>query len=437
MTQSESTQSFVSMFATSGARDRLRRAIGPGILMAGAAVGGSHLVASTQAGATFGWSLLGLLVLVNLFKYPFFLYGERYTAATGETILHGFRRMGKGYVLAYFALNLVNAFLNIAGVAMITASLSMNIGGAALGLALPGMTTLIAGICAAIIIWGRYRMLDGVIKLIILLLTVSTVTAVFAALANPSPMIEGFVHASPWNLTALGFIVLFMGWMPAPIDVAVWPSLWMRARESETHHRATMREAMFDFHLGYIATVVLAVFFLALGSLVIYGSGREFSMASAVFTNQLVRLYTDSIGEWAYWVIALAAFTTMFSTVLTCVDGYPRSLATCTVLLRDNETHVRLRKLHVFWIVLSVAATWLITTFFLQSLGQMLQMAMVISFLTSPVFAWIHFRVIRSAWVPVEYRPGAVLRALSYAGMAFFVGFTALFLWWFFFYTTA
>ncbi len=433
-------RSYAELLATPGARASLRKSLGPGILMAGAAVGGSHLVASTQAGAKYGWSLLILLLLVNLFKYPFFLYGERYTAATGETILHGFRRMGKGYVLAYFLLNLVNTFLNIAGVAMVTASLSMNLGARAFGLALPEMTALVTAVCAAIIVWGRYRLLDGATKLIMLLLTVSTVAAVFAAAANPPETIAGFVGESPWNLASLGFIVLFMGWMPAPIDVAVWPSLWMPARERETGHRASMREAMFDFHLGYIGTVVLAVFFLALGAFVIHGTGREFSMASAAFATRLVELYTESIGSWAYWVIAIAAFTTMFSTTLTCVDGYPRSLATCTVLLRDNagrdnESPTRLRRLHVFWIVLSVAVTWGIARFYLQSLGQMLQVAMVISFLTSPVFAWIHYRVMRASWVPAEHRPGRALRILSWAGMTFFVGFTALFLWWFFFYS--
>lgn len=47
------------------------KALGPGIMMASAAVGGSHLVSSTQAGATYGWQLAMLILLVNLFKYPF------------------------------------------------------------------------------------------------------------------------------------------------------------------------------------------------------------------------------------------------------------------------------------------------------------------------------------------------------------------------------
>lgn len=46
-------------------------AMGPGILMAAAAVGASHLVASTRAGAEFGWQLAWVILAVNLLKYPF------------------------------------------------------------------------------------------------------------------------------------------------------------------------------------------------------------------------------------------------------------------------------------------------------------------------------------------------------------------------------
>ena len=47
--------------------------LGPGLLFAGAAIGVSHLVQSTRAGADFGWGLLWALLLANLMKYPFFL----------------------------------------------------------------------------------------------------------------------------------------------------------------------------------------------------------------------------------------------------------------------------------------------------------------------------------------------------------------------------
>ena len=46
--------------------------LGPGLLFAGAAIGVSHLVQSTKAGANFGFGLLWALILINIVKYPFF-----------------------------------------------------------------------------------------------------------------------------------------------------------------------------------------------------------------------------------------------------------------------------------------------------------------------------------------------------------------------------
>ena len=71
------------------------KAMGPGILMASAAVGGSHIVSSTQAGASYGWALLGLVILANVFKYPFFRFGAEYTADTGKTLVEGYAKQGK------------------------------------------------------------------------------------------------------------------------------------------------------------------------------------------------------------------------------------------------------------------------------------------------------------------------------------------------------
>ena len=48
------------------------KSLGPGLLFAGAAVGVSHLVQSTRAGADFGFGLLWVLLLATVFKYPFF-----------------------------------------------------------------------------------------------------------------------------------------------------------------------------------------------------------------------------------------------------------------------------------------------------------------------------------------------------------------------------
>ena len=78
-------------------RNKLSK-LGPGLLFAGAAIGVSHLVQSTRAGADFGWGFIWALILVNLFKYPFFQYGPRFTVATNTSLLDGYYKLGKGYL---------------------------------------------------------------------------------------------------------------------------------------------------------------------------------------------------------------------------------------------------------------------------------------------------------------------------------------------------
>ena len=89
---------------------KLLKSLGPGLLFAGAAIGVSHLVQSTRSGAEFGFGLLWALILVHLFKYPFFQYGPRYATATGESLLDGYKRLGKGVLISYFVLNMATMF---------------------------------------------------------------------------------------------------------------------------------------------------------------------------------------------------------------------------------------------------------------------------------------------------------------------------------------
>ena len=73
-------------------------ALGPGIMMASAAVGGSHLIASTQAGALYGWQLALIIILTNLFKYPFFRFSAHYTLDTGKSLIEAMPKKPRLFV---------------------------------------------------------------------------------------------------------------------------------------------------------------------------------------------------------------------------------------------------------------------------------------------------------------------------------------------------
>ncbi|HBS11336.1 MAG TPA: iron transporter, partial [Flavobacteriaceae bacterium] len=93
--------------------------LGPGLLFAGAAIGVSHLVQSTRAGADFGFGLLWAVLLVNIFKYPFFQYGPRYATATGESLIDGYKKLGKGVLIIYYILTFATMFTIQAAVTMV------------------------------------------------------------------------------------------------------------------------------------------------------------------------------------------------------------------------------------------------------------------------------------------------------------------------------
>ena len=80
----------------------INRSIGPGLLFASTSIGVSHLVQSTRAGAEFGFALVGIIIAVNVFKFPFFEFGSRYAAAQGESLIDGYKRLGKVPLWLYF-----------------------------------------------------------------------------------------------------------------------------------------------------------------------------------------------------------------------------------------------------------------------------------------------------------------------------------------------
>lgn len=77
--------------------------------------------------------------------------------------------------------------------------------------------------------------------------------------------------------------------MPAPIDISIWHSVWSVSKNKEQGHRIPLTQALLDFKVGYWGTMVLAVCFLTLGALVMYGTpGRRLVIALSLLNSLLV-----------------------------------------------------------------------------------------------------------------------------------------------------
>ncbi len=399
--------------------------LGPGILFAGAAIGGSHLVQSTRAGASYGFSLLWLVILVLIFKYPFFEFSHRYTTATGESILQGYRRLGKPALWIFFTIAVIVAVINASAVTLVAAGLAGNLLG--LQWSPVALTVVIVVAVGAILFIGKFPMLDKIMKIMVSFLAVLTITAVIMAFGHPAEKIASTIKPEIWSLAGISFLLALMGWMPAPIDVAVWPSLWALERKEETHHKPSMREALIDFNVGYLITGVLAVAFVCLGALIMFDSGVTFSNSGIKFSEQLVNLYTVTLGNWSKWLIALVAFITMFSTSLTTLDGYSRTLKGSIELLfgKDGKPVSWL-----YWLILFLLmiATILIIAFFMSGIKSLVDVATILAFLTAPALAILNFVLVTSKYTPREFQPKLLMRILSWLGIIFLIGFSLLYI---------
>ncbi len=404
--------------------------LGPGLLFAGAAIGVSHLVQSTRAGADFGMGLIWALILVTLFKYPFFQYGPRYASATGESLLDGYKKLGKGALLAYYILTLGTMFVIQMAVTIVTTGIasslfyefnSVTIGTISIN-SVQIWSIIILSICLLLLLLGKYKLLDNIIKIIIVTLSISTILAVIMALFNNTTSLS-IAQVLPKNDLEIVFLIAFMGWMPGPLDISVWHSLWTLEKKKNQIDFST-KGALFDFNIGYIGTIILGICFVLLGALVMFSSGETFSSSAGVFASQLIDMYTTSLGNWAYIIIGIAAFTTMFSTTLTTLDASPRSMDRTSALLLNKP----FKNGYLFWIILLCLGTIYIFLFLGSEMGLLIKIATILSFITAPFYAILNYILISGKHTPKKWHPSKELHILSWMGILFLIGFSIWYL---------
>ena len=409
---------------------RFTKTAGPGILFASTAIGVSHLIQSTRAGADFGLWMLVFVVAVSLLKYPFFEYGSRYANVTQTSIIDGYKKLGKPILWMYFLITISSMFFITGAVGFVTAGFLENL----LGLNFLGQWVIILlfGICVSILVIGKYKILDSLIKLIALVLLISTTCAFLLVLWNgPIEPSNDFVPKELWTSGGILFLLALMGWMPTALDLTSWNSLWTLERMKQTNYRPKLRETLFEFRLSYLITTVLAVMFVTLGSFIFFGSGEDLPNNNVDFANKVVTLYTQTIGQWSYLIIAASAFAIMFGTIIAVFDGYSRSLQRTVELIftkKEEIIHTKFRSFYIVFLLILFAGALIVVLQFAGNLIQLVDFATVLSFMIAPAIAVVNFRLVTGKFLDKNFQPSIWLRMLSIAGIIFLTIFAIYFL---------
>ncbi|EAR15909.1 NRAMP family divalent metal transporter [Robiginitalea biformata] len=407
----------------------LLKNLGPGLLFASMAIGTSHLVLSTKAGATYGWLMVIPILLANLLKYPFFEYGIRYTNVTGRSLVEGYSRLGRGWMWLYAFITLVTTFTILAALYVVTAGLLANlfgISGVSVSLIALG---LFAFISAALII-GRYSLLETTLKFVVTILFAALlVTTVMVLYKAPVEAVEGFRRPPLMDSVGVLFLISLIGWMPTAVEASSWISLWSLEKYKGKHGKPSLKDALQEFNTGYVTTALLAVFFLVIGHRTLYGTGTELSGNAVVFADQVVQLFTTHIGDWAYIFIAVSAFATMFSTCMTAHDAIARVSIDVLEYLRPKRRQFGKRWHYAMAILVLTGVNFMVLTAFGANMGNLVALATFISFVMAPLVGYMNLKNVTGGDMPATAKPGRVLRVLTYAGILFLSLFAAYYCW--------
>lgn len=405
------------------------KALGPGLLFASMAIGTSHLVLSTKAGAQYGWIMVIPILLANILKYPFFEFGIRYTTVTEKSLVQGYLNLGKTYLWVYAFVTLISTFTVLAALYVVTAGLFMNL------FAISSMGAGTISLClfvfiSLLLIIGKYRFLENSLKAVISILFVALlVTTALVLEKGPVPESQSYLRPEIFNEAGVLFLIGLMGWMPTAVEASGWVSLWGMENLKTMKEKPTLKLALQEFNVGYFLTALLAVFFLIIGWMTLYGTGTELSGSAVVFADQVVNLFTTHIGNWAYLFIAVAAFATMFSTCMTAHDAISRVSLDVLEKLFPKKESLKSKNAFALTVLCMALVNWVVITLFGANMGHLVALATFVSFVLAPLLGWMNLKAVMSKDIPEPYKPKIGLQALTYSGIVFLSLFALYYCW--------
>ena len=388
--------------------------LGPGLMFAAIAVGVSHLIQSTRAGAEYGLSLIFVVILACVLKYPAFRFSSDYAAATSKPLLEGYRRQGR-WVVAIYALGMpIDMFISVAGISLVTSGIFKNVFAVPVGDVVIAVFLMIS--CATILISGRYRLFENITKLIVVLFAILTVLAVCLSIPGLNLAEDNIARDVEFDRSTLLFMIAIAGWMPTSVSASMFQSFWVCEKARLNTQGFSPRVARFDFNLGYWGTLLLALCFVFMGTALMYKFGISTASSPTAFAAQLIDMFTRVIGEWSRPIIAVAALAVMLSTMLSGLDASPRVAGHLLGYFFEGDMH-RSHRSYAGFMVLEVIGASLILFWFLTSFKTFIDFATSMAFIMSPIVAWFNHRAVFSDEMPESERPGPIMYTWSLVGI--------------------
>ncbi|MGE0450275.1 MAG: Nramp family divalent metal transporter [Vicinamibacterales bacterium] len=306
------------MSGTTPARTRLRSLgtrLGPGLVFALSTIGVGDFIANTAVGAQHGYQLLWLLIVAGTFRFVWLRSSALYTLVTGETLIQGYRRMGRWLVwVVLIAMTATQHFYSLFKYQLFGQCLNMV---APLGPHGPAVWTLVT-VAAALtfLMTGSYARLERLLRWFVFVMGAGLVVAAVATRPDPSQIARGlFVPLASGAGGGYGTLLLVMAIIGTEVGstLNVSYSYFVRAKgwRSVEHLQMQQRDLLIGVGTVFVIGALLQI--TAAGTLAGGPPPRDI--------DDLVRLFTPILGRFARYVFGVGLWSAAFGSTLAIAAG--------------------------------------------------------------------------------------------------------------------
>jgi manganese transport protein len=125
-----------------------------------------------------------------------------------------------------------------------------------------------------------------------------------------------------------------------------------------TRAKGWIRVLQIDVWLNLVVLTLSTVPFYMLGAGVLHRMGEKPDGLETL--SLLSNMYTETLGEWAFWLFMIGAFFVLFSTLVAALAGTARTFADCMIVLRvipDDDYPARVQMIRAFTVLSPVIMT--------------------------------------------------------------------------------
>jgi len=388
--------------------------MGPGVVLAALAIGSGELILTPRNGAQYGYSLLWVPILAIIYKAAFSEALARLTIASGDDVFRAFdwlpgpKHWAQHFIILVFSLDMIGY-----------GGIALAVGSALAGL-FPGLDIRVGAIFATALVplllyTGSYSFFEKAVAMMCAILFAGVIYTLFQIPLPGGQIARGLVPSIPEG--SLSTIMGLMGWVGAGTTTLLYSS-WINEKigkaRSEQDYRRWLSIMRMDCFGSYVLILGISFSFLAMGVAVLHARGIV-PAKQEIMSTLSVMLESIPCGRETFLVVA---FFALFSTVVSCMDGKSRAIASMLAGFSSAFSN----KLRSYRLVMGAYLAVMVVTILLGDKQPAAVINMIAS-MNAVVFGLLGSALLyHDRSLPVHARSRPVLRYIVFAGSAVFLG---------------